>query len=74
MTEIKVDVGQNKSKIYSVRQAQELQNEIKALRDITETSKNGVRTHKCKYYGNQRYIGNKKISLKALDAEMNDVF
>ena len=75
MTEIKVDVSQNKSKIDSVRQAQDQQNnDIKALRDITEASNTEFERINANITGINSTLTTNKNSLKTLDDEMNDAF
>ena len=74
MTEIRTDVNRNKSKIDNVLQIQEQQkNEIKAVRAITDESKTQFDSISANITGVKASITTNKNSLKALDAEMNDV-
>ena len=74
MTEIRTDVNRNKSKIDNVLQTQEQQNnEIKAVRAITDESKTQFDSISANITGVKASITTNKNSLKALDDEMNDV-
>ena len=74
VTEIKTDVNQNKSRIDNVLQTQTQQkDEIKAVRDITNSSKTRFDRIDDSINGINSTLISNKNTLKSLDDEMNDV-